>query len=236
FFECWWAALKPIVGSQDYVETASRLRARAESNAFKLNPPPLREKLIEIGYSPRELDEILDMIDVISHGNFMQVAAVFAAPILLEGGSLSGANQVGADAQIHKPDIKTPFVLIEPHHALSDLNAIYVDVMKVLRLPFVNTDYRCFSRWPSYFDLTWRDLRNHIDTPTYEELVLDMHNEIASATVKLPNPNGITADDLIAAAEKDASAAEVLAVTRLFLWLLPGLVTNVAFFRAQLVR
>jgi hypothetical protein len=50
----------------------------------------------------------------------------------------------------------------------------------------------------------------------------------------LPNPGGLTADALTDAAGKDASAAEVLEVVRLFQWLLPGLITNVAYFRSQL--
>jgi hypothetical protein len=39
---------------------------------------------------------------------------------------------------------------------------------------------------------------------------------------------------LKAAAEADAPLEEVLAMCRLFQWLLPGLVVNVAFFREQL--
>jgi len=39
---------------------------------------------------------------------------------------------------------------------------------------------------------------------------------------------------LRAAAVADAPLPEVLGVARLFQWLLPGLVTNIAFLRAQL--
>jgi hypothetical protein len=41
---------------------------------------------------------------------------------------------------------------------------------------------------------------------------------------------------LRAAADKDATATEVPQMCRLFHWLLPGLVTNVAFFLRQLER
>jgi hypothetical protein len=51
----------------------------------------------------------------------------------------------------------------------------------------------------------------------------------------LPNPGGITAETLRRAAEKDAPFEEIRDVCRLFQWLLPGLVTNVAYLRAQLV-
>jgi hypothetical protein len=40
--------------------------------------------------------------------------------------------------------------------------------------------------------------------------------------------------ELRAAAGRDASVAENLQVSRLFQWLLPGLVTNIAYLRAQL--
>jgi hypothetical protein len=51
----------------------------------------------------------------------------------------------------------------------------------------------------------------------------------------MPNPTGLTAQGLREAAEADASLAEILEVVRLFQWLLPGLITNVAFFRHQLL-
>jgi hypothetical protein len=52
---------------------------------------------------------------------------------------------------------------------------------------------------------------------------------------QLPNPGTLTASDLLDAARRDGNPEEILQVTRLFQWLLPGLVTNVAFFRAQLI-
>ena len=50
----------------------------------------------------------------------------------------------------------------------------------------------------------------------------------------LPNPGGLSSDVLRAAAEADASLEEVTQVCRLFQWLLPGLIVNVAYFRHQL--
>lgn len=51
---------------------------------------------------------------------------------------------------------------------------------------------------------------------------------------ELPNPGSLSAEALRRAAEKDAAPEEVLQVCRLFQWLLPGLITNVAYFRYQL--
>lgn len=235
FFDTWWNALEPVVASQAYVDAAIGLRERVEADITRLNPPSITGRLRELGYSARELAEIRDMMDVITHGNFMQIPAVFAARLLLEGETLGNALDTGPKAQPHQPQTTTPFILMEPHHSLDDLKTIYDDVKDVLGLPFVNTDYRCFARWPSYFQMAWNDLRGPLQTPEYEAFVTDMHNAIATTTKGLANPNGLTPDILAASVEKDASAKEVLETVRLFSWLLPGLVTNVAFFRAQLL-
>ncbi|WP_156453262.1 hypothetical protein [Polycladidibacter hongkongensis] len=51
----------------------------------------------------------------------------------------------------------------------------------------------------------------------------------------LPNPTGLSSDALREAAAADYTCEEVLAVVRLFYWLLPGLALNVAFLREQLI-
>ena len=53
-------------------------------------------------------------------------------------------------------------------------------------------------------------------------------------TEEFPNPGRLDAEALRSAADQDASLSEVLEVCRLFQWLLPGLITNVAFFSHQL--
>ena len=50
----------------------------------------------------------------------------------------------------------------------------------------------------------------------------------------LPNPGDLNADALQAAAKRDAPLDEIHPVYQLFHYLLPGLMVNVAFFRAQL--
>lgn len=234
FFDAWWQGMEPLVGSKIYVETAFSLRMRVEKSVGALNPPSLVKPLRDMGYSVRELDEIRDMIEVLSHGNFIQLPAVFAARMLLEGHELTAAAPVETFAGAHARPVKTPFILMEPHHALPDLGAIYGDVKEQLGLPFVNTDYRCLSRWPSYFDTAWKSLRLLVNTSAYEELALDMHEAVVAAVRTFPNPGGVTAAAVQAGAHRDATIGEVLEVTKLFTWLLPGLMVNVAYFRAQL--
>jgi hypothetical protein len=103
-------------------------------------------------------------------------------------------------------------------------------------LPFVNTDYRAFARWPSYWAMAWGDLRGVAGTPAHEAICRALHDRcVEQAGKTLPNAGGITAESLRRAAEKDAPFEEIRDMCRLFQWLLPGLVTNVAYLRAQLV-
>ena len=233
FFDLWWAAFEPVVRSTVYVQTCERLLQKVEELVADLKPPPIAGRLKRIGYSDRELTEIQKMIEVFSHGNFIQLPAVAAARLLLEGGAVAGTSDLHPYEARHGPPEDQPFVLMEPHHASADHRQLYQDIMDTLGLPFVNTDYRALSRWPSYFELAWQDLGEALPRPEYALITRKMHKATFEAAAVLPNPSGLSALKLQEAAARDAKITEVLEVTRLFSYLLPGLVTNVAFFRAQ---
>ena len=233
FFNLWWSAFEPVVRSAFYVEMCHALRNHIERSVMSLKPPPIKDRLRDLGYSERELGEIRAMIEVFSHGNFAQLPAVVAAHLLLEGGSVAGGVVVKPYSVRHGPQHDVPFVLMEPHHATAETTALYRDIMDRLGLPFVNTDYRALSRWPSYFDLAWSDLKWVLKLPGYETVTAKMHEKMFKVAANLPNPTGLTSLQLQEAAARDASVAEIIEVTRLFSYLLPGLVTNVAYLRAQ---
>ena len=113
------------------------------------------------------------------------------------------------------------------------------DVKKVLGLPFVNTDYRAFARWPSYWTAAWGDLREIAGGPPHEAICQAYHDNLAAAVIdRLPNPGGLSSEALIGAAGEDAAgkdgAGEVMEMCRLFQWLLPGLAVNVAYLKRQI--
>ena len=111
----------------------------------------------------------------------------------------------------------------------------YEDIKSILQLPFVNTDYRTFARWPSYFAMAWNDLREKAGSPVYETICKACHDRVANlVATELPNPGDLSSNALRRAAKTDASLDEVIQVCRLFQWLLPGLITNVAYIRHQL--
>jgi hypothetical protein len=236
FFDVLWSAVEPLVASRAFVEEAFALRRLAEDGVSALGPRALEAELRDAGYAERELEDIRQLIEVFSHGNYPYLLLATVARLLMEGSEMSGATGPAPPfAGRHAPDARVPFVLMEAHHADAPTRAVYADIKAVLRLPFVNTDYRALARWPSYFALAWKGLRQVAGTPAHEALCQRVHERVVEAVARrLPNPGALDGAALREAARRDG--AEVLQACRLFQWLLPGLAVNVAFLRAQLAR
>lgn len=238
FFDTVWTGLKPLCMSEPYIETSRTLRLATETGIAALKPRRLNERLTSIGYAPVELNQIRAMIEVLSHGNFAYLPFVALCRALLEDvpfGDEAENREAPPFSGWHAPDEAVPFVLMEPHHSTRATRALYEDIRETLGLNLINTDYRALGRWSSYLALSWQELKPHIDTAAYEAEVQATHDRLFNAALALPNPRDLTPAMVQQAAEEDASVEEVLAVVRLFAWLLPGLVTNVAYFRAQLL-
>ncbi len=235
FFEALWQGLKPLAQSKPFVDGCAELRSRTETRALALGPGRIVRRLETIGYAPREIERIRACIEVFSHGNFPYLLTATAARRLLEGLELGSAKSAPPYSGHHAPQVDVPLVLMEMHHADQSTRAVFEDIKATLGLPFVNTDYRALARWPSYFSLAWRDLKPLVNRREYAAICADVH-ECADDLVgnRLPNPGLLTVDALRSAARRDGNLDEILQVARLFQWLLPGLVTNVALFRAQL--
>ena len=237
FFNTFWDGLRPLAKSKPFVEACREIRAQTERRTRDLEPDLIVRRLATIGYAPRETDQIRATIEVFSHGNFPYLLAATAARRLLEGHQPGEAEEAQQFEGRHAPSLDVPFVLMEMHHADQDTRAVYDDIKQTLQLPFVNTDYRALARWPSYFSLAWRDLKTVVGTPDHTAICADVHATADKLMGEvLPNPGKLSVDTLRDAAKRDGNADEILQVVRLFQWLLPGLVTNVAFLRAQLVE
>lgn len=235
FFGELWRGLRPLCQSRPFVEAFMALRDDVESRTAELNPTSVIGPLAQMGYAPREIDAIRQMNTVFSHGNQLYALIATIARHLLEIGDMAGSGDAEPFDGRHAPDISVPFMLMEYHHADEPTRAVYEDIKTTLQLPFVNTDYRAFARWPSYFRLAWNDLRNKVGTPLHEEIARACHDRAAKlAAQELPNPGGLSSSALRQAAVADGGPEEIIQVCRLFQWLIPGLITNVAYFRHQL--
>jgi hypothetical protein len=217
FFESLWNGAQPLIRSRPFVEASAELRQFTEAQSAKLRPPPISMRLEQSGYAQSELAQIRGMIEIFSHGNFPYLLLATIVRMLLEGGEMNEEIDAPQYKGRHAPNVHVPLILMELHHADAPTRAVYEDVKRTLGLPFVNTDYRALARWPSYFSRAWGDLKGAVTTPVYDDVVNAVH------------------DRAVTLVAQDADAAEILQVSRLFQWLLPGLVTNIAYLRAQLL-
>lgn len=234
FFQVFWSGLRELCGSADFVAAAGELRRSIETAVARLDPPPIAARLVELGYSERELDDIRAVPEMLSHGNYLYTLLTTAARFLLEGGELGPVSSVVPFEGRHAPPPRVPLVLMEAHHVDAGARALFDDVKFRLGLPFLNTDYRALARWPSYFALAWGDLGPRINDVDHEAVCAVYQAKAVELVANLPNPAGLTGAALRAAAERDGSP-DLLPVVQLFQHLHAGLMTNVAYFRHQLL-
>jgi len=234
FFEVFWSGLRELCGSADFVAAANDLRSSIEVAVTRLDPPPIAARLREMGYSERELDDIRAVPEMLSHGNYLYTLLTTAARYLLEGGELGPTSSVVLFEGRHAPPPRVPLVLMEAHHVDAATRDLFDDVKFRLGLPFLNTDYRALARWPSYFALAWGDLGARVGDGDHEAVCAVYQAKAVELVANLPNPAGLTGAALRAAAERDGSP-DLLPVVQLFQHLHAGLMTNVAYFRHQLL-
>jgi hypothetical protein len=70
FYDALWQGARTLCASHNFTDACHRLRHLVEEKVSALGPPPLRKRLAQIGYAPRELQEIDESIEIFSEGNF----------------------------------------------------------------------------------------------------------------------------------------------------------------------
>ena len=97
-----------------------------------LGPPPLRQRLAQIGYAERELQDIDESIEIFSDGNFPYILLATSARLLLEGGELQTSCDPGIQTGAASPRAVRKLVLMEYHHADASTRLVFDDLKKVL--------------------------------------------------------------------------------------------------------
>ena len=156
------------------------------------------------------------------------------ARLLLEGNEISMKLNYNKFKEWHGPSKEKKLILLEQHHVDKETFNTFESIKTTINLPFLNTDYRAFARWPTYFNHAWTDLKNKIQTTLYEKQVSLVHDFAIEKALSLPNPASLTSAKLIIACKNTNQYEEIKEVVSLFQWLLPGLATNVSYLRAQL--
>ena len=232
FYAALWRGMADLYSSDEFDAACDALRQAAEQEAARLSPPILLPVLERTGYSSREVEQIRGFLEIFSHGNMPYLLMATQARLLLEGYELEGGYDVTPRSGQYSIPPGGPLVLMEAHHADPPTQTLYEDIKSTLGLPFVNTDYRALGRWPSYLRHAWSDLREKVPTPEYSAATEALHARSVSLALDLPNPGRLRCEML--QVSEAAGIQDLLPVVRLFQWLLPGLILNVAYLRQQI--
>ncbi len=234
FYNSLWQYMHPLTKSIEFDKLCKKLVSMSKKKALELKPKSLRKKLKKINYNDLEIKKINEVNQIFTTGNMPYLIMATVARIFLEEGELINTKSFKKNKSTSMITEDNYMLLIEQHHANKSLKEIYKSIRNNLGLPFLNTDYRAFARWPSYFEMAWKSFLPALLSSKYEQKVLEIHNFIIKEALLLPNPNKIKSIQIINAANKDKRLNEIKKVVNLFQWLLPGLITNVAFMREQI--
>ena len=234
FYNALWEYIHPLTKSVEFSILCKKLVIISKKKALELKPKSLIKNLKKIGYNDYEIKKINEVNQIFTTGNMPYLIMATIARILLDKGELINTKPFKTKNSTRITSNDSYMLLIEHHHANINLNKIYKSIKTNLGLPFLNTDYRAFARWPSYFEMSWKYFLPALLSKKYEEKVLEIHNFIINETLMLPNPYKINSIQIIDAAKKDKKINEIRKVVGLFQWLLPGLITNVAFMKEQI--
>lgn len=232
FYNALWKYMYPLSKSSEFNKLCKRLIILSKKKAKELKPKSIIKGLKAIGYSNYEIKQIDQVNHVFTEGNMPYLIMASLARIFIEGGEIINNKSFSKYNKVICK--KENLLLMEFHHADIYLKSVYKSVKANLGLPFLNTDYRAFARWPSYFILSWKNLLPILSNKEYNNKVLEIHNFIIKETLSLPNPNKVTSAQIIDASKKDKKLDQIKNIISLFQWLLPGLVTNIAIMKEQI--
>ncbi|GHA88087.1 halocarboxylic acid dehydrogenase DehI family protein [Modicisalibacter luteus] len=236
FFVEAWRQFQPSARSHYFESCCDAIRLTAWEQAGDAFDIESRTgSLRQLGYSDTELAQIRATLDVFDYGNPKYlVLATAIQQSLCHGRKLGGdPAQNRRDSMPRAPIYQTDPIptMIEEHHAVESLNAVYEDIKATLNLPFVNSDYKAMGRWPSYLALAWGDLKPSIDSDPYVRIRQLIHEQAIATAEKLPHTYFLDRTRAIQAGLSEEQTDELMQVISLFQWLLSGLILNVTHFK-----
>jgi hypothetical protein len=105
---------------------------------------------------------------------------------------------------------------------------------RTLGVPYVNTDYQAFARWPDFLNAYWAALKPALSSPLYGESKHALRESAMSCASELPNAPQFS-EDLLQQVELTSDEVDTaIRITEEFLDTLSGLLLNIAFAKISL--
>ena len=120
FFKTLWNGIKDIVSSQEFIFACKELREFTEESVKDLEPELILNQLETKGYAQQEIEIILELNEIFSHGKMQYLIIASIARLLLEGNEISKKSSYNKFKGWHGPSTEKKLTLLEHHHVDKD--------------------------------------------------------------------------------------------------------------------
>lgn len=220
-----WERLKPSVATEEFLEEALGITARAYSEVGKWYRPRFRPSL------PPEVRRRIEWeIDAFEFGNAQLLVQQAALSRALRGSTVG--RERPAEPRRHPVGYRRSEVgMVDEQGAPPEVAQLYADIKQTLDVPVLSSDYQALGKWPAFLGPAWQDVRPWLQNDEYSRLLLDLSLMAAEAAGHLTQPLRIAQDELLAALPGPGDRQVLQQAVGLFTHLLPGLIANDALFR-----
>ena len=227
FLELAWNALRPVARTQEFFILADRLRADAYTRCYTyFTVPDLCARLEALQYSRGAREEIAASIEMLNHGSGI---VLLLLAVLLQ----SFEGPVGQDCTCERPAIRPVYAvrppLVSEDTAPPDVQRIFDDIRKTLKVPHLTAEMRALARWPEFFADYWQALKTAVGSPLYEVCFRGVHETAFSVTREIPLVVELTTEQLSGAGLSEEEIASVVRIADSFVTATVATVLNVAF-------
>jgi hypothetical protein len=227
FLELAWSALAPLAHTQEFFVLADRLRADAYTRCYAyFAVPDLQLKLENEDFSRGAREEIAASIDMLNHGSSI---VLLLLAVLLQ----SFEEPVGQEHPCECPAVRPVYSvrppLVNEETAPPDVQRVFDDVRKTLKIPQLTAEIRALARWPEFFGDYWRTLKKSIESPLYEVCFRGVHETAFTLTREIGVVVELTTEQLSEAGLSEEEIASVLRITDSFMAAAVSTVLNVSF-------
>lgn len=220
-----WERLKPSVATEESLEDALGITARAYREVGKWYRPRFRPSL------PPEVRQRIEWeIDAFEFGNPQLLIQQAALSRALRGSTVG--RERPAEPRRHPIGYRRSEIrLIDEQSAPPEVGQLYADIRQTLDVPVLSSDYQALGKWPAFLGPASEDAKPWLLSDEYSRLLLDLSLMAAEAAGRLTQPLRIGQDELLAALPNAGDRQVLQQAVGLFTHLLPGLIANDALFR-----
>ena len=232
FFPVLWKAARPMLQTGEFFSAAEQIRADAHHRMqTRFSVPDLHSKLIQMDFSQRAQDEVMDVVQLYEYVNPVLVLTMAALSQGME--HPDGPIKHGILPAQHPSHPSRP-ILVDERLAPEPTRKLYDDIKRTMGTPYLNTSYITFGRWPDFLREYWGTLKPVIGTPNYEEQRSALKAFALGAANDLPEAIHLPKSAMDKAGVSDEERSNAVQTVHFFLDLLSKQVLNIAYARVGL--